>query len=38
MFFLICLIIAFTTINPINCDDWAEGLNNSYIENDINLF
>ncbi len=39
--FLIILfffIIGFTIINPINCDDWPKGLNNSYIENDINKY
>ena len=25
-------------INPTNCDDWPKGLNNTYIENDINKY
>jgi hypothetical protein len=34
VFFLIFSF--FKIINPINCYDWAKGLNNTYIENDIN--
>ena len=25
-------------IDPMNCDDWPKGLNNTYIENDINKY
>ena len=25
-------------VSPINCDDWPKGLNNTYIENDINKY
>ena len=26
------------TSDPINCDDWAKGLNDTYIENDVNKY
>ena len=25
-------------INPINCNDWAKGLNDTHIENDVNKY
>ena len=28
----------FSFINPINCDEWAKGLNNTYIDNDDNKY
>ena len=42
-FIIICIIIFsfylfFLIINPINCNEWAKGLNNTYIENDVNKY
>ena len=28
----------FISKDPINCDDWAKGLNDTYIENDVNKY
>ena len=33
---LILVLLNNVFIDPFNCDDWAKGLNNTYIENDIN--
>ena len=37
---VIALLISYNlfSIQLINCDDWAKGLNNTYIENDINKY
>ena len=40
---IICVILIgfcsfFSFINPINCDDWAKGLNETYIDNDDNKY
>ena len=39
-FFLILSLLLFYNIleSPMNCDDWAKGLNNTYIENDKNKY
>ena len=39
-FFLILSLLYFYNIlvDPMNCDDWAKGLNNTYIENDKNKY
>ena len=39
-FFLILSLLLFYNIleDPMNCDDWAKGLNNTYIENDKNKY
>ena len=34
----IILIKNVIIINPTNCDDWAKGLNDTYIENDNNKY
>ena len=36
----IILLLAFynTLMNPINCNDWSKGLNNTFIENDENKY
>ena len=36
IFVLFLIFSLFKIINPINCYDWAKGLNNTYIENDVN--
>ena len=36
--FAICFYLSILSINPINCNDWAKGLNNSKIENDANKY
>jgi len=28
----------YTILDPMNCDDWPKGLNNTFIQNDINKF
>ena len=42
LFTILLLIIIFSIIiyyiNPINCDDWTLGLNNTRLENDINKY
>ena len=30
--------IYYTILDPMNCDDWPKGLNNTFIQNDINKF
>ena len=37
---LVVILILFynSLIDPMNCDDWAKGLNNTYIENDENKY
>ena len=35
---IVFLIYKFLANNPINCDDWSKGLNNTFIENDINKY
>ena len=39
-FFLILSLLYFYNIlvDPMNCNDWAKGLNNTYIENDKNKY
>ena len=39
-FFLILILFLLYNIQtePMNCDDWAKGLNNTYIENDKNKY
>lgn len=37
-FSLFLLIYNNVLLFPLNCDDWAKGLNNTYIENDENKF
>ena len=42
-FIIICIItfffyFSFLIINPINCNDWAKGLNDTYIGNDVNKY
>ena len=34
----ICIFFSFLVIDPINCNDWTKGLNDTYIENDINKY
>ena len=39
VFFSLFLLIYYNIIIvPLNCDDWAKGLNNTYIENDANKY
>ena len=35
---IILLFLYNAQTNPTNCDDWPKGLNNTYIENDINKY
>ena len=35
---IILLFLFNLQTNPVNCDDWPKGLNNTYIENDINKY
>ena len=36
---IITLLSSYNVIfNPINCNDWEKGLNNTYIENDVNKY
>ena len=37
IFFFLFLIIIFS-LNPINCNDWSKGLNNTFIDNDNNKY
>ena len=43
-FIIFCIIIIsffyffFKIIDPINCNDWTKGLNDTYIENDVNKY
>ena len=34
----LCFYFSFLAINPVNCNDWAKGLNDTYIENDVNKY
>ena len=34
----VCFYIFFLAINPMNCNGWAKGLNDTYIENDVNKY
>ena len=36
--FVLTLIYLFLSFDLINCDDWAKGLNNTYIYNDLNKY
>ena len=38
IFLFIIIIIIMYKINPINCDDWTLGLNNTHLENDKNKY
>ena len=34
----VLLLLFNVIVDPYNCDDWAKGLNNTYIENDVNKY
>ena len=38
VFLIIIFIFVIYYINPVNCDDWALGLNNTYLENNITKY
>ena len=38
IFIITTTIVLYLNINPINCDEWPKGLNNTYIENNINKY
>jgi len=35
---LVLTLIYYNTFDPMNCDDWGKGLNNTFIEDDINKY